>query len=817
MKTRTILIFLAIFACLLLLVVINFKIVSHSFVSPARAETLINQITGLEVKVSKVEFNFWRGIKITGLQLPQGDLLKIRRIIIIPNRMKLIRGELVIDEVIIDRPDINYLAEKLPQLKISAGASKTAAPRIMIRDGRFAFSHPDLLASGATETIDDIDLYLYPLSAQRYLVEGRAAGLEGAHKEKVEWRINGELDAARQFLKIALASDNINVGESFAQRLAEHYRHIWQQYQPSGPVNLELNLAGSLAPGNQMDFNINVNLLGNEITYRHFPYRLQGVIGQIVLTRNGIRLVNMRSRMEQLSVALESQIMGYARNSPYEIRLNVTNMPLDKRLYNALSPDLRATWDKLKPSAGSGNAEVLVNYQPSTGIEYQLQIFCKNATFTPLYFLYRIIDAEGEIEARIATGQPTNIKIKSISGRHQSSAVTVSGNITAPPDLPAEASAQAGNTAYDLTINGKDVDAADMTLKDAMAALTGDADKFWAEQKPSGKIDCTVKLTGQTAVSPVTPCRYDVALMRDQSGRAEYTDYLTDIKFNNCRLKAGLEFTEINGNLRLKGRQTPKPSAVKMLGDSITATDYATGSLKLNQVKVDGKRINNLSVNFIRQDYQLKIYDIKGSAYNGNISGYLMARLKDKNGANGEYSGQINLSGVDIREFSRDTSMTSQDISGKFSADVTFSGQELTWDSLNAHGRAFITDAHLWDVPIFLSIFDTFKFGKKTTFKEGEIRFQARNGKINFHRMIFSSPSLTLKGAGPMKLADGALDLQFDAYVDIALLPNILDTIKNFFTSNIYTVKVRGTFWKPVTKFELLPVLDIFKADEKNK
>jgi hypothetical protein len=297
-------------------------------------------------------------------------------------------------------------------------------------------------------------------------------------------------------------------------------------------------------------------------------------------------------------------------------------------------------------------------------------------------------------------------------------------------------------------------------------------------------------------------------------------NYMGELKLLDCGFKSGINFEDITGSIILKGRYLLAANPSDM------TANYMAGSGKISQIRVENKFISNLSIQFLQEKDRISFYDIKGNSYNGAISAFFRISLPEstrtitssnstliKDMGAYEYQGKIELVGIDIKEFRRDTPLGNKDISGKFSAEMNFTGKGISTQSLKVQGTASIINAQLWEVPVFLSVYNLFTLTEKSTFKEGEIRFAVSNGEMNIRRLIFSSKDVILKGAGKMKLDDGALNIQFDTQFLKSIIPKIpiFEPIKNFFLKNIYTIKVEGTFSNPQAEIKPLPILDIFK------
>jgi hypothetical protein len=264
-----------------------------------------------------------------------------------------------------------------------------------------------------------------------------------------------------------------------------------------------------------------------------------------------------------------------------------------------------------------------------------------------------------------------------------------------------------------------------------------------------------------------------------------------------------VNFNNIIGNIIIKG-------ALAQSGN------YLSGSAKFSQLKVENKVINNLSLRFLQEKDRISFYDIKGNSYNGAVSGYLVASSPLTSSDSSEayhYQGKVALSGIDLKEFGRDTFLSTKELIGRLSTELEFTGIGASLESLNGSGRLFINNAQLWEVPVFLSIYNLFTLRERSPFHDGEMKFTVTQNKMNIKRLIFNSKDVILKGKGEVNLKDGNVNLRVDAQFTKSIIPNIpiVKEIKDLITKGIYTIEIKGPFTDPKAEIKPLPILDIFK------
>ena len=970
MRIRKTLFFILIASLCLSILAINLKVVSSYLITPERIKDIIFSSLGVKSEMDQVTFNLWRGLKVSNLSLsaqPQAknesSFLTIKRIEIIADKSELLRGNFIAGEIILKQPKLNWDPSIIsmcinnlatPAINSSAFApqhksmliqtlSGKTQPRITIKDGSIHILEKGLIQENNSIALKDLDIFLYPVSFHRYIIEGQTkleiSSLTGQPFVS-GCKITGEFNTQSNFIQLRFNLAGISIDKTLLNKLCKKYQDIWQIYQFKGPVNLGINYSYNFE-SQTTDFGVEVDCLGNDITYIHFPYAFSGVKGQIVFSKTGVLLKKLSSvdPLTNSTYFLDGNISGYEQATAFEIILNATNLPLDNKLSKSLPASFRNIWNKLQLAGGRIDFNSLIRRKPghSKNIEYNLGVSCKNIVSTPAYFPYPLNEINGDLEVTIKTGSSTEIKIKSLDASNQTSAgltskskIRLSGFLNIMPE----------ETFFNLAIEAKNIQTNDYALKEAAKRYVVDAEKLWATYQPEGLINTTALLSktdknkeidvqlsvecNNTSIK-LGPSYYSLNSLQ---GRIEYIsnfvpnraasdyasnmftgantqdndlfsdiifnrapnqgaypaiflrhvrasndkaifnfdgvifnpfsapiftlsvktsklnlnnqffgllpgqtgaflkdiefngsgdlsvkiansglnpgaiNYHTEIKLSDGQLKAGVILNEINGTVILKGQYQDG-----------TKNGNTAGTIQLNSLRLSGKQISNVSVQFLRENNRFNFYDISGSSYEGSISGYVVVLLPSKaSNEKYQYYGKLNLIGLDLRAAARDSTLININLSGKLTAELVIKGQGVAKEEIYLEGKASVIDAQLWEVPVFLSILNLFASTDKSAFHEGEIRFQLKRGRINVNRLILISKSVTLRGKGAIEL-DGSLDLRFDTEFAPWFLPNIklLKDITELFKTGIYTIKIEGTFAKPKAMLKPLPILDIFK------
>ena len=867
-------------------------------------ETEMYKIFGTKFSVGEITFNFWRGIKISDIKLPitnsnnsaTYNFIKAKALRITYDQTKLLRGQFVIDKIILYNPEINLINNHVPDFKFS-NQGDTPAPMIILRNAALIFSNNQFLKDNKALKLTDININLYPLATKRYVVEGEFDALKLG-----TWKIRGELDSNMANININLLSQNTEIGNSLSDILTGEYQHIWQKYKPQGKA--KLNILLKTFDKQPPNITVLMDCQKNDMIFSGFPYPLSKIEGQIEFTLAGVNLKNIKGMNGSTIVTANGLVNGYEQAGGLDIMLKIQNMTFDDKLHDVMSQQFKNIWDELSLS-GLADAQVLISKAVGADqeIRYHTKIYCKKLHVKPSFFPYPLNDLTGEIEI-----DDLLIKLKNLSGQRNKGEFNINGEITISPDGNADI--------ININIDAKNIETNDYILKEATNKILTGIDALWDKSQPEGSVDVSITLqkssensyinaktliqcngitakigpsalafnnirgqieyytnysenqqpylalknltagydktkfelnggiTNPAITTATSTTQHKITLdvkisnlvlggkelygifpdnlkhlfeqlnfntnsdiilkitNKNNAYNIEGLSYQGEIKLFDCGFTKGINFSNITGIITLKGFYSTSGSI---------SSSFLAGSGKFSQLKIENKVINNMSVTFLHENNRVSFYDIKGNTYNGAINGYLIINLSPSTNSITPtdvygYQGKIEIGSIDIADFTRDTQLSNKNIAGKLSGKFSFNGKGASIEALNVDGRATLTNAQIWEVPVFFSIYNLFGLSKKTAFHESDIKFSISNGEMQIKKLVFTSKDVILKSAGKMRLKDGSLNLQFDTkFLDIKI--KIIDDIKNLFVGAIYTVKIGGTFANPKAEIKPLPYL----------
>ncbi|HAU36304.1 MAG TPA: hypothetical protein DCX07_01120 [Phycisphaerales bacterium] len=144
--------------------------------------------------------------------------------------------------------------------------------------------------------------------------------------------------------------------ENASGAMAEALTRLHKDYQPRGKVNFEGQFA-RLSDGSQR-FRGAVRPAGMTVTYRHFPYRLENLTGEIAFSSDGTLRPDLSATRGDTKLRIRGE-MPFSYGGPSDLTVEVVNGRFDDDLRDALPKEYRDTWDLVNPT-GRANVHVRV-------------------------------------------------------------------------------------------------------------------------------------------------------------------------------------------------------------------------------------------------------------------------------------------------------------------------------------------------------------------------------------------------------------------------------------------------------------------------
>jgi len=231
--------------------------------------------------------------------------------------------------------------------------------------------------------------------------------------------------------EIRMTSDNMALDNDLLDALSEKQKAFWSAFSPSGIAAIDYRLSRQSPADKQKA--LTVELLGSEAVYRHFPYPLKNLTGNLFFEQGSITFSDVVSQVNGRKIVINGKSMTSETDRPiYDVTIDVNNIPLDSTLEAALTDTKRELYAQFRPT-GLADGKIKV-FTPSP-VFRQEDVGVNPATYiADLSFRESSLDwtklplAVSDISAK-AVFTEDSIQIDDFTGRHAEGLFRLTGRI----------------------------------------------------------------------------------------------------------------------------------------------------------------------------------------------------------------------------------------------------------------------------------------------------------------------------------------------------------------------------------------------------
>ncbi|MHC4077486.1 MAG: hypothetical protein ACYST0_03470, partial [Planctomycetota bacterium] len=268
----------------------------------------------------------------------------------------------------------------------------------------------------------------YPLSNIRGQVQVRPDGISlsgfTADAGKGQIQMTGNLIPVDGRMLPALDIDCRGVAFSPALRNAldamlEGGGDIYDDYMPQGTTDISVQLR---AAGNQLGYAVRISPLGASMTYKGFPYRVDGIHGTVKITEGGVQM-NLDGRRRTAAIAVNGRFRfgpedGF-KGLHSELWVKTTGLALDNEMKHAtttMSDVAKEAWDFFSPR-GRVDCEVTLWKDASdASFDYDAHMIVHKGSALMQTLEVPLENLEGDIFIH-GTGDTTRCDFSSLRGQ----------------------------------------------------------------------------------------------------------------------------------------------------------------------------------------------------------------------------------------------------------------------------------------------------------------------------------------------------------------------------------------------------------------
>ena len=654
----------------------------------------------------------------------------------------------------------------------------------------------------------------------------------------------GEIDAffsrgsGKKNIKLKIS--DINITESLVNIIPDLGKKIWNDYAPQGKIDISLNYEGN-EDKSKTAYSVEAMCKGVEAKFPNFPFRMSNIIGFLKMDGDNVHFKNMSGNLLNGTKSNHATFDGVVNLKSKESRFTVSipDLDLTEELIKGIPGMGEEMWSKYRPK---GQVDMIIDYTGRKNIigktvaDYSIEAVCKGIEARYPNVPYPLSNIVGLIVMN-----SENIYFKNMSGNLLTGTRANRTTFDGAVDLK-------NNESY-FTVSIPNLDLTEKLIR----SIPEKGDEIWSEYKPTGQVDLTINYSGNGGSD-----KDEYLITADCMGsKIEYARLkleMSDIIGRVIIDKDSIQFKNLRG-YAISGKQYSRTTCNGVYGlkDNDTKLVFSVFDLKVTQDLLDRfpelfqkgwVRVENGGWMDITVEYRgkgtapkggysivadskgckiglstvpLSISDIEarvniedgvltsrnfsGTCSDGKINGFMKIGNMS---LDGEYTGELKFSEVDLRELVRKVYKTNQDLSGVCEAKVDFRGKGVDLKDFTAKGHAKLKDGYITDVPLLLSILKLLNLSlpKKEAFHSADITYTIKEKVVNIEELEVLSDTIELGCLGTIGF-DGALDLSVvvgfnqETFSQIPLIGELMDYVVGGVRKKLTKVQITGTFSDP--------------------
>jgi len=580
-------------------------------------------------------------------------------------------------------------------------------------------------------------------------------------------KIRGHIEniSSQSGLNLSIEAKNIPLDDTLRNALSESYRAAWDSFRPSGNVNVFAAIYGDEGAGKKIHKTIEVECIGDVITYEKFPYALENVTGRLLFKDSTLYLNNISAAAAggKRNVQIKGLIEDVAGDMGVKLDISGKGISFDKNLKNALSRENQELWDSFKLE-GIFDFTCRLDKEGDEPLGMALSINSEDSSIHYDKFPLKVTGITGKVEFDQGI-----VKIYGVQGKHKSAGITVNGQIDSlSPDAGVELQIKAAGLHLD---------------NDLKSAIPAGLQKLWNMFRPEGVVDLSA----------------DIFYMRDED-KSLRMDFTADVSYTRAGATCGVVVKNMTGESKLAG--TVRGAELEFEGESA-----------ISQLQVENRTISGVRNVFQKRGDILSIYGITGEIYGGVIEGAAKVDL----------SGDISYGCVtDIKNIKLESVLadvfhySNDDLRGNVSGKVFLQGNGTEPGNLVSRGEIRLSEASLWEIPMIFQILSLLQLSlpERSAFDEALVKYYLLEKEAYIEEVDLKGKALSIYGEGTMGF-DGNLDFSFLAGIGKRRFPRIplISKLVRSIQKQMVQLKVNGTFAKPDTRIEAVrPVTQRIKG-----
>lgn len=808
-------------------------------------------LTGGKLEIERAHFDLFKGLSIDKIKFKgknsENLRLEVERIFIRHEPLALLRGEILVNSIIILSPELFLVRKKgaiwrfLNGVKAILDHSGLKYPTDQLRSGvavKAANIHlfdKELFREGVLN-IEDIDLF-----GQQFGGSLRDINVKGIINDGL-WKgltLDVNTNLATPELKLVAQLRDKTMTEELMKELPVIGEKFWNEYSPEGEFDFDCSLNfNNKSDERKLDYLLELDIVDGEVMYIEWPFLIKHVNGKFEFSKKGVFLKGMNGDIQNEGQLSHGEVdaffdVGSAKKS---VNLSIPNFNITEKLLKMVPDVGEKVWHDFQPK---GNIDLTIKYESNRDksiIDYSAKALCKGIKVSNPYIPYDISNVVGILEM-----DGKNIYLKNMSG------YLLNGPKINLTMLDGVIDLKSKNKRFTISIPNLDL------TEEIVKCIPKKGKDIWARYKPTGQVD--FKLDYKDFEDP-GKLEY-VVTVDGKGNELEYADLsvqLSDVigrvivSNSDVQLK-NLRGYVVNGSqlaravcdgvykLKSKDKKTLfnvfdlrvtedllnklskqlkndwlKIESVGWVDAIIDDENNDSKGVEKHLILIDAKGceigLAGLSLNISDLDGRINIEDgyLSSRKFNGTCSGGSVNGSVELDTASldGEYSGKLNFQNVSLQELMENFVTDHQKWTGNCNGDFTFQGKGNDLMNLTAKGSAKIREGYLSEVPVVLSILKLLNMSlpKKEAFHTANIKYSIKDKIINIEALEVISDSIELGCIGTVGF-DSTIDLivvagfNKETFSQIPFIGGLMDFVVGGVRKSLTKVQLTGKLSNP--------------------
>jgi AsmA-like C-terminal region len=578
--------------------------------------------------------------------------------------------------------------------------------------------------------------------------------------------------------------DDIQIDKEMIKALPEKFQEVAQSLNPSGTINFDFRCWRDVAQ-QPMHHYLCLNPNGCSICYSKFPYQVNNIRGQLEMRDNTWTFRKLQGMNNSAGIAGGGDLMPSLKGNKFVLNLTANNVPLDKELYDALSPNIQQAWNDLKPQGMVDLIAEICYLSEQKQLSLGVRVVPKSdtASIEPVHFPYRMDKLQGVLLYR--DGQVT---LQQIKAKHGQVTITTEGSCDFLPD-----------GGWNMHFGGLRIGPVD---RDLILALPDRLKKAVLALNPVGRIDLCGNLD----------------LMHDGRQGNPLLSRWDDVRINMFQnsMQCGVKLENIFGAATFSGQFDGQNFYTRgeLNLDSVNFKDCQFKHV-IGPISIDDQRLllgslvdkSADGVPLLNADGTPRaLRSVSASLFGGTIYGDGQVAL----GPEPRYHLSARLNHADLASVAHDLTDGKQRLQGKIIANVELHGIGTSRNAMSGRGSIALSDADIYELPVMISLLKilSIRAPDRNAFSTSSMDYHIEGEHIYFDRIDFNGDAISLLGKGEMDFQSN-VKLIFSTRVGQAELD--LPLIKQIYrgaSEQVLQIYVGGTLQKPEIRKEAFPAVN---------